>query len=50
MTPEQSLEILDNAVALAPLTRRDHVLAQQALAVLREALAKSPATNDPQPE
>ena len=34
MTPEQALSILDEAAALAPLTRQQHVLVQQARAVL----------------
>jgi hypothetical protein len=37
MTPEQALQILDRASALAALPRRDHVAVQQALAVLAEA-------------
>lgn len=34
LTPEQALSILDQAAALAPLTRQQHVLVQQATAAL----------------
>ena len=34
LTPEQALSILDEAAALAPLTRQQHVLVQQAAQVL----------------
>lgn len=38
MTPEQALQILDNAAARAQLTRQDHVAVQQAVAVLRRMI------------
>jgi len=42
MTPDQALQILDRASALAALPRQDHVAVQQALAVLAAAI-KPPA-------
>lgn len=39
MTTEQALSILDQAAALAPLPRQQHVLVQQALQTLAQALA-----------
>lgn len=38
MTPQQALAILDQAAALAPLPRQQHVLVQQALQVLAQAI------------
>jgi len=39
MTPDQALQILDRASALAALPRQDHVAVQQALDVIRQAIA-----------
>ena len=38
MTPQESLNILDQASSLAPLARQGHIQVQQALDVLREAI------------
>ena len=38
MTPEQALDILDQAAAAAPLSRQGHMAAIRAVAVLRQAL------------
>lgn len=37
MTTEQALHILDQAAAIAPLSRQDHVAVQEALVKLRQA-------------
>lgn len=50
MTPDQALQILDRASALAAMPRQDHVAVQQALSVLAAALAPRPtAPADPPP-
>ena len=40
MTPEEALQILDNATAAAPLVRRDHIVVQQAIETLRKLIAE----------
>jgi len=51
MTPEQAIEILDEAAAAARLTRREHVMAQQAVILLRRTLSeKRPAPPEAQPD
>ena len=53
MTPDQALQILDRASALAAMPRQDHVAVHQALAVLAAAIAPKPpapaAAPDPSP-
>lgn len=39
LTPQQALRILDEAAALAPLPRQQHIMVQLALATLERALA-----------
>ena len=46
MTPEQALQILDQAAASAPLTRREHLAVQEAVQVLSKLL-ESRKTNKP---
>ncbi len=43
MTPEQALEILNQAAAAANLPRVGHIQVQQAIQVLTEALKAKPA-------
>ena len=38
MTPQEALQILDNAASRAALSRADHVAVQQAVQVLAEAV------------
>lgn len=38
MKPEEALMILDSAVSRVPATRQDHVVLQQALQVIQDAL------------
>ncbi len=38
MTPEQALQILDQAAALAAMSRKDHALIRQAVQVLAETI------------
>ena len=40
MTPEQALQVLDDAAALARITRQEHVLAIRAAGVLRENIER----------
>jgi len=42
LTPQQALSILDQAAALAPLPRQQHVLVQQALQVLARLAEEKP--------
>lgn len=44
MTPQQALQILDNAAGQAHLTRNDHIAVQEALAIVRAAI--TPPTAD----
>jgi len=46
LTPQQALRILDEAAALAPLPRQQHIMVQLALTTLEQALAKP----KPEPE
>ncbi len=39
MTPQEALQILDQAASAAQLDRRSHVAVQEAVVTLREALA-----------
>lgn len=48
MTPDQALQILDRASAMAALPRQDHVAVQQAIEVIRQAI-KPPAPPAPDP-
>lgn len=41
MTTEQALSIIEQASALAPLTKAAHIQVEQALKVLREALEEN---------
>ena len=49
MTPQQALQILDNAAAQARLTRNDHIAVQEALAAVR-AVIPQPADPAPTPQ
>jgi len=46
LTPQQALRILDEAAAMAPLPRQQHIMVQLALTTLEQALAKP----KPEPE
>lgn len=53
MTPDQALDLLDRAAALASLPRQDHAACLQAVQVLRQAISPPPAdkpATDPKPE
>lgn len=43
MTPQEALQILDNAASRAALSRADHVAVQQAVQVIAEAITPKPA-------
>lgn len=47
MTPEQSLNLLDQVSSLAPLTRADHIKVQEAVKVLGEAIKKEEIKEEP---
>ncbi len=40
MTPQEAIQILDQAAAMAPLNRQSHIAVQEALNILRELLRK----------
>ena len=40
MTPQEALQLLDSIAKNTSMTRQDHVLAQQAVAVITKALEK----------
>jgi hypothetical protein len=46
MTPEEALQILEQAAALAPLNRQGHVAVQQAAQVLQRAIKPKPEEKD----
>lgn len=51
MTPEQALQLLDQAAGMAPLNRQAHIQVQQAVQVLQALVAATPtqAARDNQP-
>lgn len=52
MTPEEALQILEQAAALAPLNRQAHVAVQRAAQVLALAIVPSapPESSGPAPD
>lgn len=44
MTPEQALQILDQAASLAPMSRRDHMAVQEASETLRKMILEEKQT------
>ena len=49
MTPQQALQILDNAAGQAHLTRNDHIAVQEALATVRAAITPTADAKDTPP-
>ncbi len=47
MDPETALQLLDQAAAAAPLTRQNHVMALQAVEVLRAAISPQEEVKPP---
>lgn len=48
MTPQQALQIIDQATGLAPLNRQAHIQVQEALKVLAEFIQEK--TTSPEPD
>ena len=49
MTPQQALQLLDNAAAQARMTRTDHIAVQEALAVLNASITAKPEAKTTEP-
>jgi hypothetical protein len=46
MTPEEALNILDQAASMAPGNRRDHATIQQATAAMKRFIAENKKEDD----
>ena len=50
MTPEQALQMLNEAVAMAPMSRAQHIQIQQPVEVLVTAIQRLKAHTDGEPK
>lgn len=46
MTPEQAIQILDQAASQSPMDRKSHVMVQQAIEVLKKAIQPKEEVKD----